>query len=568
MTNRIAATQRACLMAGVALWTVAVAVIVVAGASRPWRGFVGVAAVMWPAGLGIMFLAASRTGRVVNQLAESEERYRVLFECSGEAILLKAPDGTIYRANPEACRMLGRSEEEICRIGRAGVVDPGGAMLAAALAERERTGRFRGELRCLRKDGTTFPAEVSMAVFRDSSGRSRASWIIRDITERKAAEERLRHAQRMESAGLLASSIAHDFNNLLTIINGYSQLLLADLKSPGPLRAGLEEISRAGETASALTGKLLAFSRKQVRQPRMLNVDRIVREMESLLARLVGEEVSIRVELRAPEAVVCADPHEVERALLNLVANSGDAMPEGGRVTIETAEVQCPEQMPLPRTPDRACRCLKLTVTDTGSGMDEAVRKRIFEPFFTTKPAGKGTGLGLSTVQAIVAQSGGHIAVASEPGRGSTFELYFPVAENAATDEVEGPAEPSAAHGAETILVVDDEPGVRRFLRAVLEAAGYRVLEAADGRQAVETSRASAPDLVVTDLVMPEHEGIEAIRQLRRQAPETPIIAISGMAQGHYLRLAEHLGADSVLAKPISPEQLAAEVQRVLGSRN
>lgn len=407
-----------------------------------------------------------------------------------------------------------------------------------------------------------------MAVFRDSSGRSRASWIIRDITERKAAEERLRHAQRMESAGLLASSIAHDFNNLLTIINGYSQLLLADLKSPGPLRAGLEEISRAGETASALTGKLLAFSRKQVRQPRMLNVDRIVREMESLLARLVGEEVSIRVELRAPEAVVCADPHEVERALLNLVANSGDAMPEGGRVTIETAEVQCPEQMPLPRTPDRACRCLKLTVTDTGSGMDEAVRKRIFEPFFTTKPAGKGTGLGLSTVQAIVAQSGGHIAVASEPGRGSTFELYFPVAENAATDEVEGPAEPSAAHGAETILVVDDEPGVRRFLRAVLEAAGYRVLEAADGRQAVETSRASAPDLVVTDLVMPEHEGIEAIRQLRRQAPETPIIAISGMAQGHYLRLAEHLGADSVLAKPISPEQLAAEVQRVLGSRN
>ena len=515
--------------------------------------------------------------------------------------------------------------------------------------------------------------------------------VIRDITEQKRVDARLAQAQRMESIGRLAGGVAHDFNNLLTVINGYSLLLLGKLDPADPLRASIKEIHKAGERAAGLTRQLLAFSRKQVLEPRVLDLNHEVDEMRPLLGRLVGEDVEVRVELSAEGGSIHADPHQLEQVIMNLVVNARDAMPQGGKLLIETASVELDASYAQSHPEARAGRHVLLAVSDTGVGMDEETRQRIFEPFFTTKGAGKGTGLGLPMVEGIVAQSGGHIEVYSEPGHGTTFKVYLPRVEAEAAADAGMPEAALALGGAETVLVVedqaevrkyavtvleaygyrviqaqsageallalereperldlvltdvvmpnvsgrelanrldklqpgikvlfmsgytdnvivhygvleegaqfiqkpfsperlatrvrevlgppkrparilvaDDEAGVRSFLRTALEGGGYEVIEAADGRQALKQARAGGVDLVITDLVMPEQEGIETIQALRKEMPGIGIIAISGAFGGQFLEMAQTLGADAALTKPVSAELLLAKVAEVLKLR-
>ena len=522
----------------------------------------------------------------------------------------------------------------------------------------------------------------------------------KDITERKQAEtqrqklwEHLAQAQKMESIGRLAGGVAHDFNNLLTVINGYSQLALSRLQAGDPLCHQLAEIRKAGERAAALTRQLLAFSRKQVMQPRALNLNRVVGEMQSMLRRLVGEDVEVGIALSPESPVVHADPHQLEQVIMNLAVNARDAMPAGGRLQIATALVGSGSVMErsdvdaVVNSEIRPGRYAVLSVSDTGVGMDPATLQRIYEPFFTTKEAGRGTGLGLSMVQGIVVQSGGYIHVASEPGCGSTFRIHLPALADIAIAE-DTPAGISELQGTETILVVedqaevcdyatavlqeygyriiqaanagealrvcerepepihllltdvvmpntsgrelvaqlaatrpkmktlfmsgytddviaqhgvldedthflqkpftpeelagkiravlgpkapaahilvvDDEAAVRSYLRAVLEEGGYVVSEAADGKEALRLALAEPPGLVITDLVMPEQEGIETIQVLRRRVPHVGIIAISGAFGGQFLATAKILGADIILDKPIGAEVLLAKVAEVL----
>ncbi|MCX6626556.1 MAG: ATP-binding protein, partial [Candidatus Solibacter sp.] len=330
------------------------------------------------------------------------------------------------------------------------------------------------EVTCLRKDGSTFAGETDSRRLR-YMGHDATLVSMSDITERKRAEaeraqleQQFHQAQKMESVGRLAGGVAHDFNNLLTVINGYSQMLLSDLKSGDPLREGLEEIHKAGERAAGLTGQLLAYSRTQVLQLRIVDLNQLVEDMRSMLERLVGEDIEVRVALHAEGVTIQADPHQLEQVVMNLVVNARDAMPGVGKLLVETAVVERDESYTRSHPEARAGRYVMLAVSDTGMGMDEETKDRIFEPFFTTKEVGKGTGLGLSMVQGIVVQSGGYVEVYSEKGKGTTFKIYLPAAAEAAADAGKVAAGP-ALGGEETLLVVEDQAEVRKYTVSVLK---------------------------------------------------------------------------------------------------
>ena len=530
------------------------------------------------------------------------------------------------------------------------------------------------------------------AVVRDSAGvPSVMTGTIQDVTARRAVEEELRQAQKLEGLGRLAGGIAHDFNNLLTVINGYSDMLLGELQGEDPLREPVAEIRKAGERAAKLTGQLLTFSRKQIVTPQLLDLNAVIGENLTMLQRLVGEDIELATRLATRLGRVVADPGQMHQVLLNLVANARDAMPLGGRLTIATSDVDVAESDPARQPGVAPGHYVLLSVEDTGIGIEAKAREHIFDPFFTTKGKGAGTGLGLATVHGIVQQAGGAISFHSESTRGTTFLIYLPRSEAAAADHRET-ARPSAdLRGTETvlvvedqnavrkftvrmlsrygyrilqaargdearllaetypgpihllltdvvmpgmtgrelaehlsparpsmkvlymsgyaedvianrglldpgllyiakpfapqalalkvrealgstpgpvparILVVDDERGVRTFLQEVLADAGYAVLVAEDGEQAMKMVRAQRFDLVVTDLVMPQKEGIEIIRSMRQVLPELKIIAMSGAFGAGFLKVAKRLGANSTLAKPVTPEQLIAAVRSVLG---
>ena len=384
--------------------------------------------------------------------------------------------------------------------------------------------------------------------------------------ELKASEEALRQSQKLEALGTLAGGVAHDFNNLITVITGYAELLTRELPSDSPMRTDIEQIDQAAERASGLVRQLLAFSRKQVLQPRIMDLNHVVSGMEKMLSRLVPEDVALQTQLEPRLARINADPGSIEQVLMNLVVNARDAMPRGGRVRIETANVTLgsayehrPEAVP-------AGPAVMLAVSDTGVGMDDATRARIFEPFFTTKGPGKGTGLGLSTVYGIVKQSGGNISVYSKPGDGSTFRVYFPVATRAAESAAPDDGDQAWPRGTETVLVTEDEEQVRAFVKRSLEQQGYKVLPAGHGAEALALSESYAGPihLLLTDVVMPSMSGQELSRQLREQRPGLPVIFLSGYsaeAIAHHGRLAP----DSLfLQKPVSPARLARAVREAL----
>jgi len=411
------------------------------------------------------------------------------------------------------------------------------------------------------RDGHTFRLAVTanritvgnqalvLAVHRDISDRIRAE------AERERLAAKLAQVQKMESVGRLAGGVAHDFNNLLTVINGFSSLALKDLREGDPLREVLIEINRSGERAAALTKQLLAFSRKQILQPRAFSLNEVISGIHSMLRRLIGEDIDLTISLSGDRPWVYADPHQIEQVLMNLAVNARDAMSTGGRLRIETGH----EQTDLNRF-------AVLSVTDTGSGMDEETLRCIFEPFFTTKASGQGTGLGLSMVQGIVEQSGGRIAVESRLGQGTTFRVYLPL-------WVAGPSQPvrpaplEDLNGRQTVMVVEDQVEVRNYAAKVLQLHGYQVVVAANAGEAllaVEDSTGQL-DLLLTDVIMPRMSGRELAERMTALRPDLRVLFMSGYTDdvvvGHGVQ--EH--TSRFVQKPFTPEELLRAVQEALG---
>ncbi len=629
--------------------------------------------------------------RAEEHLRRSEGRFNNLLESAPDAMIVANRAGQIVFANGVAERMFGYQREELLDqrmdmlMPERFRAEPGRSPAEFFASPRTRSMGATRDLFARRKDGSEFPIEVSLAPV-EGEEEMLVSASIRDVSERKELEERLQQSQKMDAVGRLAGGVAHDFNNLLTVINGYSNLLLGGLDARDPMRERITQIRNAGGHAAELTQQLLAFSRKQILQPKVLDLNQLVGDVEKMLRRLVGENIEIVTTLSPQAELVMADPGQMTQVLMNLAVNARDAMPGGGQLAIETARLDLDATYAKVHPEVEPGQYVRLAMTDSGIGMDEATRSRIFEPFYTTKGNGEGTGLGLATVYGIVKQAGGSIWVYSEPGKGTTFKVYLPRVSEAPlpepapkignlrgdetilvvedqtdlrklakeileshgytvltaadggqaiwqaerhagpiqlmltdvvmpgmtarelagrmkplrpatkvlymsgyTDdvvvhrgivdlgvayiqkpftpgslaakvrEVLGPVRPAA-----TILVVDDEAGIRGLLRDLLKTAGYEVLEAEDGRQAMTQVETHHVDLMITDLIMPEQEGIETIGLLRQRQPNLKIIAMSGAMDSVFLEAASHLGTQATVAKPFNNEKLLETVQRVL----
>lgn len=509
----------------------------------------------------------------------AEAKYRLLLESTGEGIAGLDTEGRCTFLNQAAMRMLGYAGEEILGKDLHAMTHhhhPGGAPYPEE--DCPIYGAFRVGRTCRvetevfwRRDGRPFPVAYAAFPIEDSGQITGAVMTFTDITERKEAEkalrnteEQLRQSQKIEAIGLLAGGIAHDFNNLLTVINGYSDLLLHRLESEVPWRNDIIQIGEAGRKAALLTKQILAFSRKQVLEPRVLNLNDMVRNTEKLLRRLIGEDVTVACALDPTLGCVKVDPGQIEQVILNLAVNARDAMPHGGRLILETRNIELDEALARAHPAGRAGLYAVLAVSDTGIGMDAATQARLFEPFFTTKAPGKGTGLGLATVHGIVTQSGGHITVYSEPGRGATFKIYFPHVQDEASP---APASPvPVIGGSETIFVVEDEPVVALFVRSALKQYGYLVVEAGQGEEAQRFSaRYDGPiHLLITDVVLPGVTGREVAARLTADRPAMKVLYMSGYADHAIVTQGVLDPGLAFLQKPFTAEALARKVREVL----
>lgn len=386
-----------------------------------------------------------------------------------------------------------------------------------------------------------------------------------DITEKVRLEEQLRQVQKMKAVGQLAGGVAHDFNNLLTAINGYASLLLRGMETDNPWHDSVAEILKAGERAADLTRQLLAFSRKQLLQPRVLDLNQIVTGMQKMLSRLIGEHIELVTELAPEAALVRADPGQLEQVIVNLAVNARDAMPQGGRLTITTAHLKRDDTTKLSHPDEAVGKFIRLTVGDTGLGMTEEVKTRLFEPFFTTKEVGKGTGLGLATVYGIIQQSGGSIEVETALGQGTTFIIQLPAVQELPAAEVPVPSA-DMPRGTETVLLVEDEEPVRRLAQQVLEMCGYTVLKAEHGDEALAVSaRYGGPiHLVIADLILPRMNSQQMVEQLSQARPGVKRLFISGYPSGYVNFLDTAAQTGTLLLKPFTPQQLTRKVREVL----
>ena len=439
------------------------------------------------------------------------------------------------------------------------------ALVAAALQKAEDDGTdFQMELRIPSPQGTRWVAAHARLV-RDAAGLA-VSWlgVGTNISDRKSLESQFRQSQKMEAIGQLAGGVAHDFNNILTAILGYSELVMDSFGPRDQRRADMEAVITAGQRAAGLTRQLLAFSRKQVLQPSVVDLNGLIEDMLQMLGRLIGEQIAV-VPMLAPHlGLVRADAGQVEQVSMNLVVNARDAMPTGGRVVIETANVEL-DQSCLHDVEIQNGSYVMLAVSDTGIGMDEATKRRLFEPFFTTKEAGKGTGLGLATVYGIVKQSGGYVWVYSEPGRGTTFKVFLPRTTDREAAEINVTRAP-AALGCETVLVVEDEDGVRALTRRILETAGYRVLEARNAEQgeALFLQHANGVNLLVTDVIMPGLSGPKLYQRLAERRPELKVLYVSGYTDDTIVDRGELDRGVEFLQKPFTADALRGRVREVL----
>jgi two-component system, cell cycle sensor histidine kinase and response regulator CckA len=512
------------------------------------------------------------------RLRHSEERFRLLVEgVQDHAIFTLDESGRVTTWNIGAERMLGYTAAEVD--GTSSEVfytreDRERGYPARALDRAKAEGRHEEEGLRLRKDASQFWANVVITAMGDQdSGLRGFGLVIRDFTERRRAEEalrkteeQLRQAQKMEAVGRLAGGVAHDFNNLLSVILSYISMLLEALKPGDPIRADLEEVRTASERASRLTHQLLAFSRQQVLEPRILDLRQVLGGMENMLKRLLGEDVELTLLGRNGLGKVHADPGQIEQIVMNLAVNARDAMPNGGTLTIETADAELDAAYADQHLGVAPGSYVVVAVSDTGIGMNKATQAQIFEPFFTTKEKGKGTGLGLSTVFGIVKQSSGHIWVYSEPNKGTTFKVYLPA--------VQGDVDPTAAtlpapitlHGTETILLVEDEDQVRTIVRTILRRYGYNVIEAQNGGEAflVCEKYTAKIDLLLTDVVMPRMSGRELAERLKPLRPRMKVLYVSGYTENSVVHHGVLDSGVAFLQKPITPEALARKVREVL----
>ena len=506
-------------------------------------------------------------------LRASELRYRALFENSLDAVLLTVPGSGILSANPAACRMFGRTEEELRRMRREDFVDPNDPNYPRLLAERREHGLAAGELTLRRGDGTTFAAEVSSVVFTDTQGNPRSSMIIHDISERKRAEaeqEKLRgqlaQAQKMESVGLLAGGVAHDFNNALGVVLGYAEMALDKVDRTSPVYEALREIHGAAERSAEITRQLLAFARQQTIQPRALSINAAVDGIRTMLGRLIGEDIDLRWQPGPDPWPVWMDPGQLDQVLVNLCVNARDAITGVGTIHIATDNRTVDEvagaALPGCRPGDYAV----LTVRDNGSGMDPETCGRIFEPFFTTKELGKGTGLGLAIVYGIVTQNHGCIAVDSAPGAGTTFRVYLPRHTGDTVPVVEEQPVAAVSRQGETVLVVEDDPFIRKLARQMLGELGYTGLEAASSTEALALAErhGAAIRVLLTDVIMPEMNGRDLAARVAQLCPDIRTVFMSGYAAGIVSAGGVLEPGFSFLQKPFSVRALAAALRQAL----
>jgi two-component system cell cycle sensor histidine kinase/response regulator CckA len=501
----------------------------------------------------------------------AEFRYRTLVE-QVAAISYVAEigmDGKWLYVSPQVENIFGYSAEEWLGdsenwIRHIPVEDH--AVVWSAEEACKRGAPFQAEYRVVRKDGKTVWVSDTGVVVKGSDSHPLMEGIIVDITERKQHENQSQQSRRMEAVGRLAGGIAHDFNNLLTIIKGYAELALNRTSLPASVVTDVTQISGAAERAAALVRQLLAFSRRQVLQPKAIDVNSIVVGLDKLLRRLIDENIEMLTICGENLGTVKADPAQIEQVVMNLVVNARDAMPQGGMLTVETTTVELDAGYAGEHVTVKPGRYVMLAVSDTGVGIDSEAQAHIFEPFYTTKGAGRGTGLGLSTVYGIVKQSGGYIWVYSEVNHGTTFKLYLPCVDEAVSQESAATRDGEAPYGTETILLVEDENGVRELAKTVLESQGYAVLEAisADEAEKLVVQRGKKIDLLLTDVVMPAMSGRDLARRISARSPQTRVLFMSGytdnvIAQGGVLE-----PGVSFLQKPFSPRALAAKVREVL----
>lgn len=506
--------------------------------------------------------------RAEDALITSEARSRAILEALPDLMFVMDADGVIrdYHASdredlyvaPDV--FLGRSMEEM-------LPDPAGSLFAAHRKNLHDTGRsqvFEYELDIPQKGKAWFEARMAL------SGRRESITLVRNITERLKLEEQLRQSQKMDAVGRLAGGISHDFNNLLTVILGYTELVLSSLPEGSANREALQQVMSTGESAAALTKRLLAFSRQQLLNPQTIDLNELIERAELIVRRLIGSNILVTIDLQPLPLRIKVDPVQIEQVLMNLAINARDAMPDGGELLIGTRWLDIPDNSDrVQRVPRPGCYAV-LTVSDTGHGMTPEIREKIFEPFFTTKGPEKGNGLGLPTVHGIVTQSGGQIAVESEPGAGTTFELFFPALRDDL--EVRGPGMPPRAsrkNASGTLLTVEDDPSLRAFLRQVLNARGYRVLEAANGKRALDLLRVHANeiDLVITDLMMPEMSGAQLMKSVRESYPDLQFLLMSGYPDDTVIR--ENIANRTVqfIAKPFTARDLTLKIEELLARK-
>jgi two-component system, cell cycle sensor histidine kinase and response regulator CckA len=509
----------------------------------------------------------SERKRMQDALLDSEARYRRIIEMTNEGVCMIDTDWNTTFVNQRMATMLGCDAREI--VGKSifdFVHQESRATAMKNLRPREDRGPAQAEIRFRKTENVDIWVLFDSTPIFDSADRYEGALAMAmDITQKKRLEEQLRQAQKMEAVGGLAGGIAHDFNNLLSVILSYTNLLMEGLKPGDPIRSDLEEVRKAGERAGDLTRQLLAFSRQQMLQPRTLDLNQTVIAMEKMLRRLLGEDVELSLLTSHTLGTIHADPGQIEQIVMNLLINARDAMPGGGKVIVETSNVELDAAYAAAHHEVTPGPHVMMAVTDTGTGMDAATQARIFEPFFTTKEKGRGTGLGLSTVFGIVMQSHGHIWVYTEPGKGTTFKIYFPRTDGVIEQSVPPPA-PATLHGTETILLVEDEEQVRIIVRTILRRHGYNVLETQNGGEAflICEKYTATIHLLLTDVVMPRMSGRDLAERLAPMRPEMKVLYISGYTENSVVHHGVLESGVSFLQKPITPEALARKVREVL----
>ena len=507
--------------------------------------------------------------RFRKRLAEREELFRLITENAADMIAVVDTKGQRLYNSPSYEKLLGYSQEELGKTSAFEQIhaDDRQAVVDAANDAR-RTGMGRTvQYRIRHKDGRWLTLESTASVVRNRDGEVEKLVVVnRDITERKQLEEQLYRSQKLEAIGRLSGGVAHDFNNLLGLMIGYSEALQDRIPPDDPYREAVDEIQNAGKRAAALTQQLLAFSRKQVLEPRILHLNTIILDVEKMLRRLLGEDIEMQLVLSPDTCSVKADRSQIEQVVLNLVVNARDAMPDGGKLIIETGNWELDRSTVLRHPYVIPGPYAMLKVTDTGCGMDAALQSHIFEPFFTTKEKGKGTGLGLATAYGVIKQSGGYIWVDSEVGKGTTFRIYLPQVSAAAEAAPEVKAAPKVASERRTILIVEDERSLRKLTRKTLSDAGHKVFEAGDASEALEISRKTkdAIDLLLTDVIMPGMSGKKLAEVLIAERPGIGVLYMSGYTDGE---IATHGILDegtAILRKPFTRDELMRRVEDAL----